>query len=77
MLRDNHRYALRRGRFPRHVHQFAVRGLGKDRRRFAGGAKIDFVAGEGVQQLWPGREFAPQHADAEMGEGAFQALSGL
>jgi hypothetical protein len=51
MLRDNHRDALRRGRFPRHVHQLAVAGLGKDRRRFAGGAKIDFVTGEGVQQL--------------------------
>ncbi len=77
VLRDDHRHAARRRRLPRHVHQFAIAGLGKHRRRFSGGAEVDLVAGEGVEELRSGRKLTPQHVDAEAGEGGFQALTGF
>ena len=77
LLRDDHRHAARRRRLPRHVHQFAIAGLGKHRRRFSGGAEVDLVAGEGVEELRSGRKLTPQHVDAEAGEGGFQTLTGF
>ena len=77
LLRDDHRHAARRRRLPRHVHQFAIAGLGKHRRRFSGGAEVDLVAGEGVKELRSGGKLAPQHDDAEAGEGGLQTLAGF
>ena len=45
---------------------------GKHRRRFSGGAEVDLVAGEGVEELRSGRKLTPQHVDAEAGEGGFR-----
>ncbi len=50
---------------------------GKHRRRFSGGAEVDLVAGEGVEELRSGRKLTPQHVDAEAGEGGFRALTGF
>ncbi len=55
----------------------AIAGLGKHRRRFPGGAEVDLVAGEGVEELRSGRKLTPQHVDAEAGEGGFQTLTGF
>ncbi len=50
---------------------------GKHRRRFSGGAEVDLVAGEGVEELRSGRKLTPQHVDAEAGEGGFRGSDGL
>ena len=59
-----------RGRFPCDADQPAI-GLSENWRRFAGGAKVDFLSGgqRAVGSWRPGGKLAPQHADAAAGKG--------
>ena len=59
----------------REVDQIRLSGLGKGRRRIAGGRQVDTADVQPFQHLRAGREFHPAHGDALFFEGLIEGAA--